>query len=354
MQHIWAFYGECVRFFCIFANGKPNDNTMNEAYTLHDFCAINDKERQTIPYLNELVEQGKAGDLILTGECLQERQLAEIADEISKRDGIRLVLIAGPSSSGKTSTSKRLCVQLMACHRHPVALSTDNWFVNRDKTPLDEKGEKDYESIYSMDLEQFNKDLQGLIDGQEVELPFYNFSKGEREYRGEKLKLTDDMILVIEGIHALNPLLTSEVADKNKYKIFAAPMTPVSMDGEHWIPTTANRLLRRISRDYQTRGRSAQETIAGWQAVRAGEDKWILPFKKEADAVFDTSMLYELSALKTKAEEVLREVPLDSPEAPTVKLLLEFLSCFEPLDINLIPRTSLLREFIGGSLFDVG
>lgn len=327
---------------------------MNEAYTVHDFCALNDKERQTIPYLNEQVEQGKAGDLILVSECQQERQLAEIADEIAERTDVKLVLLAGPSSSGKTSTSKRLCVQLMACHRHPVALSTDNWFVNRDQTPLDENGEKDYESIYSMDLEQFNKDLQDLIEGKEVELPFYNFSKGEREYRGEKLTMTDDMILVIEGIHALNPLLTSQVADNNKYKIFAAPMTPISMDGEHWIPTSANRLLRRISRDYQTRGRSAQQTIAGWASVRAGEEKWILPFKKEADVVVDTTMIYELAALKTKAEEVLKEVPMDSPEAPTVTLLLDFLSRFIAIDINQIPRTSLLREFIGGSLFDVG
>lgn len=327
---------------------------MNEAYTLHDFCAINEKERQTIPYLNELVEQGKAGDLILVGECLQERRLAEIADEIARRPNVKLVLLAGPSSSGKTSTSKRLCVQLMACRRHPVALSTDNWFVNRDSTPLDENGKKDYESIYSMDLKQFNQDLQDLIDGKEVQLPFYNFGKGEREYRGETLTLTDDMILVIEGIHALNPMLTELVDDKNKYKIFAAPMTPISMDGKNWIPTTANRLLRRISRDYQTRGQSAQQTIAGWESVRRGEEKWIVPFKKEADVVFDTSMLYELAALKTKAMEVLREVPEDSPEAPTVKLLMDFLSYFLPIDNNQIPRTSLLREFIGGSLFDVG
>jgi len=327
---------------------------MNEAYTLHDYCALNDRERQTIPYLNELIEQGKAGDLILTSECQQERQLAAIADEIAANPEIRLVLLAGPSSSGKTSTSKRLCVQLMACHRHPVALSTDNWFVNRDQTPLDEKGNKDYESIYSMDLAQFNQDLQNLIEGKEVELPFYNFTRGEREYRGEKLRLDDDMILVIEGIHALNPMLTQQVEDKNKYKIFAAPMTPVSMDGEHWIPTSANRLLRRISRDYQTRGRSAQQTIAGWDAVRAGEEKWILPYRNEADAVVDTSMIYELAALKVKAEEVLKEVPLDCPEAPTVRLLQGFLSNFEPIDINQIPRTSLLREFIGGSLFDVG
>lgn len=327
---------------------------MNEAYTIHDYCAIGEKELQTIPHLNEVIEEGHASDLILVGEALQERQLARIADEIARRPEIKLVLLAGPSSSGKTSTSKRLCVQLMACRRHPVALSTDNWFVNRTDTPLDEHGKKDYESIYSMDLKQFNQDLQDLIEGKAVQLPFYNFAKGEREYHGEYLTLTDDMILVIEGIHALNPMLTELVANENKYKIFAAPMTPISLDGEHWIPTSVNRLLRRISRDFQTRGQSAQQTIAGWESVRAGEKKWILPFQKEADVVFDTSMLYELSALKEKATEVLRQVPADSPEAPTVQLLLQFLSWISPIDPNQIPRTSLLREFIGGSLFDVG
>lgn len=327
---------------------------MEQPYTLHDFCTPADRQMQTIPYLNEVVEAGHAADLILVGEALQERQLARIADDIAQRPGVRLVLLAGPSSSGKTSTSRRLCVQLMACRRHPVALSTDNWFVNRTDTPIDENGKPDFESIHSMDLVQFNADLQALIDGKTVELPFYNFAKGEREYRGEMLTLTDDMILVIEGIHALNPLLTQQVETQHKYRIFAAPMTPVSMDGEHWIPTSVNRLLRRISRDYQTRGLSAQQTIANWESVRRGEQKWILPFQKEADVVFDTSMLYELAALKPKAMEVLSQVPLDSPEASTVRLLQEFLSWITPVDTNQIPRTSLLREFIGGSLFDVG
>lgn len=327
---------------------------MEQPYTLHDFCTPADRQMQTIPYLNEVVEAGHAADLILVGEALQERQLARIADDIAQRPEVRLVLLAGPSSSGKTSTSRRLCVQLLACRRHPVALSTDNWFVNRTDTPIDENGKPDFESIHSMDLEQFNADLQALIDGKTVELPFYNFAKGEREYRGEMLTLTDDMILVIEGIHALNPLLTQQVESRHKYRIFAAPMTPVSMDGEHWIPTSVNRLLRRISRDYQTRGLSAQQTIANWESVRRGEQKWILPFQKEADVVFDTSMLYELAALKPKAMEVLSQVPLDSPEASTVRLLQEFLSWITPVDTNQIPRTSLLREFIGGSLFDVG
>ncbi len=326
---------------------------MNKAYTLHDFCAIGEKELQTIPYINEIIEEGRAADLVLVNEALQERQIAKIADDIARKTNVRIVLIAGPSSSGKTSTSKRLCIQLLANRKHPVALSTDNWFVNRDQTPLDENGKKDYESIHSMDLQQFNDDLNALIEGKTVELPFYNFSKGEREYRGEKLTLTDDMILVIEGIHALNPMLTSMIEEKRKFRIYAAPMTPVSMDGEHWIPTSVNRLLRRISRDFQTRGQSAQQTISGWESVRAGEKKWIEPFRNEADVVFDTSMLYELAALKPKALQILEKVPVDSKEFSTVRLLQEFLSWVTPLDITTIPRTSLLREFIGGSLFDV-
>ena len=264
---------------------------MNKAYTLHDYCTITQKELQTIPYINEIIETGHAAELVLVNEALQERQIAKIADDIARRPKVRIVLIAGPSSSGKTSTSKRLCIQLLADRKHPVALSTDNWFVNRDQTPVDENGKKDYESIHSMDLKQFNDDLNALIAGKTVELPFYNFGKGEREYRGEMLTLTPDMILVIEGIHALNPMLTDMVEESRKFKVYAAPLTPVSMDGQHWIPTSVNRLLRRISRDFQTRGQSAQQTIAGWESVRAGEKKWIEPFMKEADATFDTSML---------------------------------------------------------------
>ena len=327
---------------------------MNKAYTLHDYCTITQKELQTIPYINEIIETGHAAELVLVNEALQERQIAKIADDIARRSKVRIVLIAGPSSSGKTSTSKRLCIQLLANRKHPVALSTDNWFVNRDQTPVDENGKKDYESIHSMDLKQFNDDLNALIAGKTVELPFYNFGKGEREYRGEMLTLTPDMILVIEGIHALNPMLTDMVEESRKFKVYAAPLTPVSMDGQHWIPTSVNRLLRRISRDFQTRGQSAQQTIAGWESVRAGEKKWIEPFMKEADATFDTSMLYELAALKLKALEILSDVPKDSKEYSTVKLLIEFLSWITPMDITKIPTTSLLREFIGGSLFDVG
>ena len=323
-------------------------------YTIHDYPTVEETHMHTIPFINKVIKEGRASDMILVTEAIQEKNLSKIAEEISSRKEIKVVLLAGPSSSGKTSTSKRLCIQLMACRKHPVALSMDNWFVNRTDTPLDEEGKPDFESIYSMDLKQFNEDLQNLIDGKEIKLPTYNFTIGEREYNGEKLTLKEDMILVIEGIHALNPLVSTLIPSENKFKIYAAPMSPISLDGEHWIPTTTNRLLRRISRDFQTRGKTAQQTIAGWESVRKGEEKWILPFKDEADALFDSSMLYELAALRPKAEKVLKKVPKDAPEYKIASKLLQFLGCFYPIDSNHIPRNSLLREFIGGSFFDVG
>ncbi len=327
---------------------------MEKQYTLHNYQTLEERNMHTVKYINQAIEKGYSSDMILVTEALQERQLIKIAEDIASRKNVRIVLLAGPSSSGKTSSSMRLCIQLMASKRHPVALSTDNWFVSRDKTPRDKYGNYDFESIYAMDLDQFNEDLRNLVGGKEVALPTYNFAKGEREYLGEKLLLTPDMILVIEGIHALNPMLTSHIPDETKYKIFAAPMSPISLDGEHWIPTTTNRLLRRISRDHQTRGKNAQQTIAEWGSVRRGEKKWILPFMKEADAVFDTSMLYELAALRKKAESVLKEVPEDAKEYRIAEKLLKFLTCFSPIDEDQIPCSSLLREFIGNSIFNVG
>ena len=325
---------------------------MNE-YTIHDYQTWEERHMHTVSFINKVISNGKAADMILVSEAMQEKELVKIAERIASADGIKVVLLAGPSSSGKTSTSKRLCIQLMACRKHPVALSMDNWFVNRDLTPRDADGNYDFESIYAMDIKQFNDDVNNLIAGKTVKLPTYNFAQGQREYNGEKLKLSPDMILVIEGIHALNPMMSESIPAENKFKIFAAPMSPVSFDGENWIPTTVNRLLRRISRDFQTRGRSAEVTIAGWESVRRGEEKWILPFKQEADAIFDTSMLYELPALRKKAEKVLRQVPADSPQHPVVDKLMLFLSYFQPIDIQQIPITSLMREFVGGSIFDV-
>ena len=326
---------------------------MDEQYTIHDYQSVAEQHMHTVPFINKMIETGHAADMILVSEALQEKHLIHVAEQIAGDNDKKVVLLAGPSSSGKTSTSKRLCIQLMACQRHPVALSMDNWYVNRVNTPLDEDGKPDYETVYSIDLKQFNDDLANLIAGREVALPTYNFVTGEREYRGEKLTLTPDMILVIEGIHALNPIVSEQIDQKNKFKIFAAPMSPVSLDGESWIPTTTNRLLRRISRDFQTRGRSAQVTIAGWDSVRRGEEKWIVPFKAEADALIDTSMLYELAALRKKAVPVLLKVPKDAPEYATAEKLIKFMRLFHPIDLNQIPRSSLLREFVGGSIFDV-
>lgn len=315
---------------------------------------FDEKRLRHIDYINAVIKDGQASDLILMTECRQERNLALIADQIAADSDKKVILIAGPSSSGKTSTSKRLRVQLMACDKIPVALSMDNWFVNRANTPLDEDGKPDFESIYAMDLKQFNQDMSDLIAGKEIALPTYNFKTGEREYNGETLQLTPDMILIVEGIHALNPLMTESVPVQSKFKLFAAPITAVTADGSELIPTHATRLVRRICRDFQTRGKSAQDTIAQWPSVRRGEEKWIVPFATEADTIFDTSIYYELAALKPIAESVLADVPADSPEREVADLLLLYVGCFAEIDTNDIPRTSLLREFIGGSLFDVG
>ena len=310
--------------------------------------------RRTAENLNLIIKSGHIGDLIRVTEALQEKQLARIAEDIASRPFVRVVLLAGPSSSGKTSTSKRLAVQLMTNMKLPVALSMDNWFVNRDNTPIDEFGKKDFESIHAVDLPQFNKDLQDLIDGKEIKLPTYNFHTGMREYRGDTLKLNSDAVLIVEGIHALNPILTDKLPEDYKYRIFAAPISQTALNDNEFISSTDNRLLRRITRDSQTRNCSAQTTIASWASVRRGEDKWILPFRGNADAIFDTTLIYELAAIKDKAETLLKSVPQDSAEYPKAAKLLEALSHFDSITDDEIPRTSLLREFIGGSVFDVG
>ncbi len=327
---------------------------MHERYTIHDYQSIAEIKMHTMPFINKVISQGHAADMILVSEALQEKNLSRIAERIAADAQKKVVLLAGPSSSGKTSTSKRLCIQLMTCRKHPVALSMDNWYINRADTPLDEYGKPDFESIYSIDLRQFHADIASLMAGQEIMLPTYNFVTGMREYRGERLRLTANMILVIEGIHALNPMVSEQISPDSIFKIYAAPMSPISLDGEIWVPTTVNRLLRRISRDVQTRGRLPQTTIAEWDSVRRGEKKWIEPFKHDADTIFDTSMLYELAALRKKAEPVLMAVPDTVPEYAVAQQLLEFLRYFHPIDLEQIPHTSLLREFVGGSIFDAG
>ena len=312
------------------------------------------KIHRRVAYINEMIESGHAAELVAEGENYHAKQLARIAREICKRPNARIVLICGPSSSGKTSTSHRLCLELLAKGKQPVALSLDNWYLNGDNIPLDEHGKRDDESVYALDIRQFEEDLKALIEGKEIALPTFNFTKEQREYLGDTLQLEHDSILVIEGIHALNPILTEHIDSACKYKIYAAPMSPVSLDGHKWIPTHVHRLLRRMSRDLRTRGKSPQQTIANWPSVRKGEKRWIEPFKKEADARFDTSMLYELPAIRYTVETALQTVPASSKEYTVAKQLLFYLSFFEGLEASFVPRTSILREFIGGSQFNVG
>lgn len=312
-----------------------------------------DEAKRRVAYINEMIESGHANELVMEGEKYHADQLTRIAQEIVAR-GARVILIAGPSSSGKTSTSHKLCLELLAQGKQPVALSLDNWYLNGDLTPLKVDGTKDYESVYAIDLEQLEDDLKALVAGKEIALPTFNFAEEKREYPGETLSLENEAVLVVEGIHALNPILTRHLKDSDKYKIFASPMSPVSLDGETWIPTYVHRLLRRMSRDYRTRGKSPQQTIAGWDDVREGEVKWIEPFRDQADVEFDTSMLYELPAIRYAVETALQTVPATSKEYEVAKHLLFYLSFFEGLEASYIPRTSILREFIGGSQFNVG
>lgn len=310
--------------------------------------------KRRVAYINEMIESQHAAELVAMGERYHAVQLTRIARDICLRANVRVVLIAGPSSSGKTSTSHRLCLELLAQGKQPVALSLDNWYVDGTLTPRKEDGTKDYESVYALDIKQLEKDLKELIIGREIALPTFNFAEEKREYLGETLQLEPDTIMVIEGIHALNPILTEHIDAACKYKIYAAPMSPVTLDGHKWVPTYIHRLLRRISRDYRTRGKSPQMTIATWPSVREGEKKWIEPFRKEADARFDTSMMYELPAIRYTVETALQTVPVVAKEYKVAEHLLFYLSFFEGLEASYIPKTSILREFIGGSQFNVG
>jgi len=313
-----------------------------------------EESKRRVSYINEMIESGHAKQLVAEGEAYHAEQLMCIAEQVCARPDVRVVLIAGPSSSGKTSTSHKLCLELLNQGRKPVALSLDNWYVDGSLTPRKEDGSKDYESIYAIDLAQLESDLKALIAGQEIALPTFNFAEEKREYAGDTLQLEPDSIMVIEGIHALNPILTEHIDAASKYKIYASPMSSVSLDGEKWIPTYVHRLLRRISRDYRTRGKSPQVTIASWPSVVEGEVQWIEPFKSEADALFDTTMLYELPAIRLSVETALQTVPAVADEYKVAEQLLYYLSFFESLASAFIPRTSILREFIGGSQFNVG
>lgn len=304
---------------------------------------------------NRACEQGHATDLINVAEALQEKKIAQIADAIFHRgtEGhrTRLVLIAGPSSSGKTTFSKRLSVQLMTNGLHPYPLSLDNYFVDREQTPLDANGNYDYESLYALDLDLFNRQLQALLRGEEVELPTFNFNTGKKEFRGERLRIDEHTILVLEGIHALNPELTPQIPTESKYKIYVSALTTISLDDHNWIPTTDNRLLRRIIRDFNYRGYSAEETISRWPSVRAGEEKWIFPYQENADVMFNSALLFEFAVLRHHAEPILSSVPRNRPEFAEAYRLLKFIKYFTLVQDKEIPPTSLLREFLGGSSF---
>ena len=304
--------------------------------------------------LNLEISQKEAPMLINVAEALHDKKIGRISDEIQSRyneGGARVVLIAGPSSSGKTTFTKRLAIQLMTNLLEPKMISLDDYFVNREDTPREPDGDYDYESLYALDLHQFNADLNALLAGEEVQLPTYNFELGRRVYKGKTLKLTNRSVLLIEGIHGLNPELTKEIDARMKFMIYVSALTTLSIDDHNWVPTSDNRLLRRMVRDSRYRGVSATETIRRWPSVRRGEDKWIYPYQENADAMFNSSLIFELSVIKEYAEELLRGVPRDIPEYAEAYRLRTLLGYFTPITDKTIPSTSLLREFLGGSSF---
>jgi uridine kinase len=307
---------------------------------------------RTIGDLNEVISKGYAPQLIQVSEALQEKKIGKIADEIAQRKGIKLVLIAGPSSSGKTTTCKRLSVQLAVNGIKPIGISLDDYFLDRDKTPLDEKGDYDFEHLHALNLPLFNEQLNALFKGEEVELPRYDFPTGKSLMSGKKLKLHDDNILVVEGIHALNPELTAQIPNEQIFRVYASALTTILLDNHNYIPTTDNRLLRRIIRDHKYRGVSAKDTIHRWPSVRAGENRWIFPYQENADAMFNTAMLFELAVIKIQAEPLLQQVPENCEEHAEAYRLLKFLHYIKPIPDTQIPPTSLLREFLGGSSFE--
>ena len=306
---------------------------------------------RTVGDFNQAIDANHSTDIINISEALQEKKIANIAEEIASRKGVKLVLLAGPSSSGKTTSCKRLSIQLAVNGLKPLQISLDDYFVDREKTPKDASGEYDYESIYALDLDLINEQFNALFRDEEVELPKYDFQSGKSKKSGNKLKMNDNNVLVVEGIHALNPELTAHIPQEQIFRVYASALTTILLDNHNYIPTTDNRLLRRIIRDYKYRGVSAQETIHRWPSVRAGENKWIFPFQENADAMLNTAMLYELAVIKTQAEPLLQQVPENCEEYAEAYRLLKFLKYFKGIPYNNLPPTSLLREFLGGSSF---
>lgn len=327
-----------------------NQDKMFEVFRVHhrwqDILGV-----RTVGDFNEAVRRGLSNDLINVSEALQEKKISQMAETIANKKDVKVVLIAGPSSSGKTTFCKRLSVQLLTCGIKPVQISLDDYFVNRVDTPKDETGDYDYESLYALNIPLVNEQFLALFRGEEVQLPSYNFQTGKSEMKGKKLRLNSDNILIVEGIHALNPTLTKNIPDNKKFRIYASALTTILLDDHNYIPTTDNRLIRRIVRDHKYRGCSAQETIRRWPSVRAGEKKWIFPFQENADTMFNTAMLYEVAVLKAQAEAVLEQVPENCNEYAEAYRLRKFLGYFASLPFRSLPPTSLLREFLGGSSF---
>jgi len=307
---------------------------------------------RSVVSLNRLLQNGGAGELIRVAEAFHEKKISQIADLIAANiDRIRIVLIAGPSSSGKTTFAQRLAIQLRVNGIHPVPISLDNYFVDREKTPLDENGQYDFESLDAIDRPLFNDHLIKLIQGEEVELPYYNFKTGRREFRGEMLKLRETDLIVVEGIHGLNDKLTASIPLGRKFKIYVSALTQLNLDAHNRIPTTDLRIIRRIVRDYRCRAHSARDTIRMWPSVRRGEERYIFPFQESADVMFNSALVYELAVLKKVADPLLEEITPDFPEHSEARRLREFLSYFVPIDAEDVPANSIIREFIGNSCF---
>ena len=307
---------------------------------------------RTVGDLNKAIDDGHTNTLIQLSEALQEKKIAQIADEIASRKGVKLVLIAGPSSSGKTTTCKRLSIQLAVNGIYPVGISLDDYFLDREQTPKDEKGDYDFEHLHALNLPLLNEQLSALFRGEEIELPHYNFQAGRSEMSGRKLKLKGNEVLVVEGIHALNPELTGDIPDDKIFRVYASALTTILLDSHNYVPTTDNRLLRRIIRDHKYRGVSARESIRRWPSVRSGENRWIFPYQENADAMFNSAMLFELAVIKQQAEPLLEQVPETCEEYAEAYRLRKFLKYIKPISEDQIPPTSLLREFLGGSSFE--
>ena len=337
-------------------NPEKLDNNINSLKLLSAMSEYDELNKlmkiNTVYRLNKKIKEGGTRDLILFSEALHERKIAEIAHKIKQKTNVRMVLIAGPSSSGKTTFAKKLGMSLRVNGIKPVTISVDNYFVEREENPKDEFGNYDFECIEAIDIELFNEQLLGLLEGKEVSLPTFNFTTGKKEYKGNKLKLKEDEILIIEGIHCLNDKLTTLIPHENKFKIYISDLTVLNVDYFNRISTTDTRLIRRIVRDHQFRNYSALHTLKMWYSVNRGEKEYIFPYQEEADCMFNSSIVYELSALKQYALPLLEEIDNSNPEYREARRLIEMLKYFETIDLNLIPNNSILREFLGGSIFE--